>query len=74
MVAVFGLVALTGAVALLFGWNDVRSGHIDDDQAAQSELLASLRSVGRIFVRVGQLLLLIGLLGMALTALVLLIW
>jgi hypothetical protein len=74
MVTVFGMVALIGAISILFGWNNVRSGRIDhDDAAAQSQLLANFRSTGRIFMKLGQGLLLFGLIGMAISALFLIL-
>ena len=70
MGAVFGLMTLIGGLAILFGWNYVQSGRIEQEQDARSELLTSFRSAGRMFIRMGQVLFVIGLLGMALSALV----
>ena len=73
MVAVFAFVVLTGSVIILVGWNYAGSGRIKNDADAHSQISAQFRSVGRLFVNVGQVLLLIGLVGMAISALTLLI-
>ena len=65
MLGGFGLVALTGAVAVLVGANYRASGRIEKDIDEQSELLASFRSVGNATLRIGQVLLALGIIGMA---------
>ena len=68
MTAVFGLVAFVGALCLLFGGNTRHSGRLQPGRDPDDELLAGFRFAGTFYVRLGQVLVVVGLVGMACSA------
>lgn len=73
MVGVFALVALVGLVTLLFGGNTLHAGRIGTEEDARAQLLEGFRFAGRFYVWLGAILLAIGIVGMAITGLVVLL-
>lgn len=68
MMAVFGVVAFVGALCLLFGGNTRYSGRLRPGRDPDDELLTGFRFAGTFYVRLGQVLVVVGFVGMACSA------
>ncbi|MEW6155034.1 MAG: hypothetical protein AB1673_13785 [Actinomycetota bacterium] len=69
VIGIFGITALTGLIALLFGWNASSSGRVENKHDDQSQLLAGFRFAGSFYARLGVVLVIVGVVGMTVSAL-----